>query len=494
MNTRFKFVDSCYSDCMTHHVACRERLAGGPSRLLDLQEFADGRIYLVNTTSLQTPLPEYFTLSHCWGKDQPLTTTQHNLLKHQEGIPISDLPRTYSDAIKAAQRLGAQYLWIDSLCIVQDSKEDWEQEAQAMASIYWNSALTISATSSSDGQGGCYLERDTGTLESISKTTQNGYQYSVKLRDRLVGENIAKPLLGRGWVLQETVLSRRVLHLTSNQIFWQCKECFLSEDGSVAYDDIGGRIGLSPQGLGFVSEIGVSEKTSRDRMSMWHAWIEDYSSRDFTYEKDRLPALAGLIQYYQLNTKDISLIGLWISTLHLDLAWSVGDPDQASKLIELPSWTWLSVRGEIDYSSADDIEDPSEIRTPLRVMVHRVEWSGAPYVSPLTWSRLVLSSKSFQLTPSEGQNEDGFTLVDHSDVSTEDLSSAFDTVQEFGHGMEITCLVLFHLSDTITYLMLKPTSKSGVYKRIGLGTMFTNGEGSSQGFLAKLEVKIVELV
>jgi hypothetical protein len=246
--------------------------------------------------------------------------------------------------------------------------------------------------------------------------------------------------------------------------------------------------------LGFVSEIGVSEKTSRDRMSMWHAWIEDYSSRDFTYENDRLPALAGLVQYYQLNTKDISLIGLWISTLHLDLAWSVGDPDQASKLIELPSWTWLSVRGEIDYSSADDIEDPSEIRTPLRVMVHRVEWSGAPYVSPLTWSRLVLSSKSFQLTPSEGQNEDGFTLVDHSDVSTEDLSSAFDTVQEFGHGMEITCLVLFHLSDTITYLMLKPTSKSGVYKRIGLGTMFTNGEGSSEGFLAKLEVKIVELV
>ncbi|KAF2478375.1 HET-domain-containing protein, partial [Lindgomyces ingoldianus] len=327
-----------------------------PSRLLDLQEFENGRICLVNTTSLQTPLPEYFTLSHCWGKHQSLKTTQLTLVKHQEGLSVSDLPRTYSDANKAARRLGAQYLWIDSLCIVQDSNEDWEREAQAMASIYQNSALTISATSSSDGQGGCYLERHTGTIEAISKTTQNGYRYSVKLRDRIVGKNIAKPLLKRGWVLQETVLSRRILHLTSNQIFWQCKECFLSEDGSVAQDDTGSRIGLSTQGLGFISEIDVSDKTSRTRMSMWHTWIEDYSNRTFTYEKDRLPALAGLIQYYQVNTKDTPLIGLWISTLHLDLAWSVGDPEQAGKLVELPSWTWISVRGGIDYSSADDID------------------------------------------------------------------------------------------------------------------------------------------
>ncbi|KAF2704407.1 hypothetical protein K504DRAFT_537911 [Pleomassaria siparia CBS 279.74] len=103
MNTRFKFVDNCCSNCIRYHAVCRKRLAGYPSRLLDLQGFENGRICLVNTTSFPTPLPEYFTLSHCWGKDQLLKTTQDTLPKHQQGVPVSDLPRTYLDAVKVAR-------------------------------------------------------------------------------------------------------------------------------------------------------------------------------------------------------------------------------------------------------------------------------------------------------------------------------------------------------------------------------------------------------
>ncbi|ORY12025.1 heterokaryon incompatibility protein-domain-containing protein [Clohesyomyces aquaticus] len=492
VNTRFKFVDSCFSNCMKRHVACRKRVDGLPSRLLDLQGSGKGRISLVNTTSLQTALPKYFTLSHCWGKHQLLTTTQQTIVKHQEeGIRVSDLPKTYADAVKVTQRLGVQYLWIDSLCIIQDSIADWEREAVAMASIYLNSALTISATSSSDGQGGCYLEAHDKTLESISKTTESGRRYSIKLRDRITEDNIVKPLLKRGWVLQETVLSRRILHLTSNQIFWQCKECFYSEDGSIAQNGTGGRMGLSPQGLGFLSQIRIGEGASQDR-SVWHAWVEDYSGRDFTYEKDRLPALAGLIRYHQLDTNDVPLLGLWISTLHLDLAWSASDPEQSSKSTEFPSWTWLSLRGVIDYSSTDDIEDPSEIETPLRVIEHHVEWSGAPHVSSLTRSRLILSSKCFQLTP----NEDGETLtvVEYENSFTEYVSSDFDVLPNNSPQAQITCFVLFHLSDAIIYLMIKPVSKPGVYERIGLGTLGTNGEGSPKRFVAELEMKTIELM
>jgi heterokaryon incompatibility protein (HET) len=449
----------------------------------------------VETASLQKPLPEYFTLSHCWGTGQTRTTTQSTLAGHRQGLPVLDLPKTYSDAVKATQRLGVRYLWIDSLCIIQDSQEDWEREAQAMAAIYRNSSLTISATSSPDGKGGCYLEKRTGTLESISETTKNGYRYFVKLRNRVVGKDIPMPLIRMGWVLQETVLSRRILHLTSDQIFWQCKECFLLEDGAVAKDDTGGRVSLlSASSLGFIPETDLRNKSSRDQMLQWHAWMEDYSRRDFTYDKDRLPAMAGMIQYYQANTKDIPLIGLWISTIHLDLAWSVNGPEKDRELTDLPSWTWLSVHRGIDYSESDDIDDPYKIRTPLQVIAYHVDWSKAPFVSHLLKSRLIISSKFFQLTIKRDRGEDTFRLANHDGISTEDISSAFDTNQSLIDGTEITSMVLFYLASTITYLMLEPASKPGAYRRIGFGTLFIHGEGSAQRFIEKSETKIVELV
>lgn len=483
---------------MTHHLACQKQMSGTPSRLLDLRDFEHGKILLVDTASFQSPLPDYFTLSHCWGKRQLLQTTMETLLEHQKGISISDLPRTFVDAVKITRRLRTKFLWIDSLCIVQDSKEDWEREAQAMASIYWNSALTISATSSSDGQGGCYLERNTGTLETISQMTPNGFKYSVKIRDRLVRSNITKPLLGRGWVLQETILSRRVLHFTSDQIFWQCKECFLSEDGSIS-DGRKGRIGLLPQGLGFITDINISEKEPQDRVSMWHSWIEDYSGRNFTYEKDRLPALAGLVQYYQMGTKDIPLVGLWASSLHLDLAWVVGDPENThvNRVMGLPSWSWLSVRGLIDYSSTDDIDDIDncfELKSPLHLIDYNLEWSGLQHVSQLISSKLVVSSKLFRLATGGGQCENGFTLVDHITFIPDDLFTTFDTSNDFGQDIEITCLVLFHHSGKLNFLLLRPMSESNVYKRIGLGTLDIGEEGLFNSFLDNLEVRHIGLV
>lgn len=478
---------------MAHHPACHKHVAGFPSRLLDLRNVEDGRIFLTDTASFPNPPPEFFTLSHCWGKTQLITTTMETLSEHQKGIAILDLPRTFADAVKVTKRLGIQYLWIDSLCIIQDSKEDWEREAQAMASIYQNSALTISATSSSDSQGGCYLEKYTGTHEAISQMTSNGYRYSVKLRDRLVGDNITKPLLSRGWVLQETVLSRRILHFTSDQIFWQCREYFLSEDFTV-FDGTNGKVGLSPYGLGFIPDTDICEKNPHDRMEMWHSWIEDYSKREFTVEEDRLAALAGLIQYYQISTKDIPLVGLWASTLHQDLAWAVDDPASTRRVTGLPSWTWLSVRGWIEYSATDDIDDSSELHSPLHLIDHSFEWSGTRHVSQLIASSLTLSSKSFQLALVDRQDEYVFTLVDYKTVIVDGLTITFDTSENLEEDIRVTCLVLFHHPGTVIFLLLRPMSESRAYTRIGLGHMFIDEKNSFKSFLENLGVRTVRLV
>src|SRR2546421_28580 len=85
----------------------------------------------------------YATLSHCWGEHLPLVTTKDNLLERQRGIYWSDLPRSFQDAIVTTAEQGLRYLWIDSLCIVQDDQCDWDEHASSMAEIYAGSHFNI---------------------------------------------------------------------------------------------------------------------------------------------------------------------------------------------------------------------------------------------------------------------------------------------------------------------------------------------------------------
>jgi hypothetical protein len=99
---------------------------------------------------------DYVTLSHCWGAKQIITTTQETPRSRLAAIPWKDLSRTFQDAIIITNNLGYRYIWIDSLCIIQNDHQDWELESKNMASIYQNSILTIAASKSKDGDGGCF--------------------------------------------------------------------------------------------------------------------------------------------------------------------------------------------------------------------------------------------------------------------------------------------------------------------------------------------------
>ncbi len=105
---------------------------------------------------------EYIALSHCWGgKISPLLTTE-TLEPFQNRLSYAALPANFRDAIVITRELGIRYLWIDSLCILQDSKQDWQQESKMMAAIYRDSTLTISAMASSGStQGILWLGTET---------------------------------------------------------------------------------------------------------------------------------------------------------------------------------------------------------------------------------------------------------------------------------------------------------------------------------------------
>jgi hypothetical protein len=83
------------------------------------------------------------TLSHCWGGRSHIKLTMDNTEDFQSNIPCDDLPKTFLEAISVVKHLGIAYLWIDALCIIQDSPSDWACEAAKMPKVYANSFLNI---------------------------------------------------------------------------------------------------------------------------------------------------------------------------------------------------------------------------------------------------------------------------------------------------------------------------------------------------------------
>jgi hypothetical protein len=217
-----------------------ERTTIFPTRLLDLQAF--------NKCSLDIRLVEnsasgslYATLSHCWGAncDARYQATKSTLPALRHRMRYADLPKTYRDAILVCRSLHIRYIWIDSLCIIQDSKEDWAREAARMAYVYSNSHLTISADWSTNSEGGCFrvidapqgrILDDTMWISSVLSNGERSCLYFPSNSTPSEWDLDRTHLASRAWVYQERILSRRNLHFTEHQLFWKCREGFAGED------------------------------------------------------------------------------------------------------------------------------------------------------------------------------------------------------------------------------------------------------------------------
>ena len=215
------------SDCFENHERCHENDPTlCPTRLLDLVRFwSSGDIVLVELEKDPGENISYTTLSHCWGASTsgPLTTTRANLASRKERIRFDELPLTFRDAVTTTRKLKIPYLWIDSLCIVQDSPSDWEKEAAKMATVYAGSVCTLSALGSEDSNGGFFRVAD--------KKRDFVFRYDLHLGSQRIRVfpcepndwGLAGPLMKRAWTLQERELSNRILHFSRNELLWECK-------------------------------------------------------------------------------------------------------------------------------------------------------------------------------------------------------------------------------------------------------------------------------
>ncbi|KAL9614032.1 MAG: hypothetical protein Q9167_001447 [Letrouitia subvulpina] len=314
----------------------------------------------------------WVTLSHCWSGSAPLKTTTATISQWQEGIPLDKMPSTFRDAVCITRRLGLRHLWIDSLCIIQDSPEDWESEAARMGEIYRYGLLNIAAETARTCHDGLFSRRiETFTpvrLPLNSRKYNTKGQMLVRSRsldmswDDILGPS-ASTLNSRGWVLQESFLSPRTLHYGKQHMFWECSHCTLSEISIVPLVNANANGGwasttwfsskmvlpraiISQQSLDQV----VRENEKNKRRDIYDAWLKivsNYRTRKLTFYSDIFFALAGIASIFQVCLGDRYLAGLFEGDLLRSLLWRVTDPSAALSASRscAPSWSWASVVG-----------------------------------------------------------------------------------------------------------------------------------------------------
>ncbi|KAF5008125.1 hypothetical protein FDECE_5609, partial [Fusarium decemcellulare] len=206
-----------------------------PTRLVDVESSDPNFVRLVITSKELMNDKRYIAASHCWGLNMPASakTLTSSLEQHTKQVSLQALSRTFVNFIEISRNIGIRYVWIDSLCIIQDSHQDWVTEAAQMAAVYSKAYVTLSASSSADGNGGCRvgdpLDAHFGPVDltwdqvgESEKTKSRTIRVFSKPKGQAVNVLMQDPLVKRGWTLQERELSPRVAHYSTDTIRWEC--------------------------------------------------------------------------------------------------------------------------------------------------------------------------------------------------------------------------------------------------------------------------------
>jgi hypothetical protein len=371
-------------DCDEHHTRCRPdsltlSIAGKaeeeyfrPTRLLHIGVGAK-QIRLIHTAGLPNIVSgpkkiHYMALSYCWGSPSTseglLTTTHESMHSRMQGIDVSIMPQAFKDAIAVGRSLEIEYLWIDSLCIIQDDSNDWERESSKMAEIFSSAYLTVIAAQGSSCHDS-FFERHlhhSKITVPISWRVPQGYttrDWQISLRFRRPGTDKMSQLAEsrwatRGWTFQEERLARRALIFGEEKIFLDCRTLERVEDIVAARKRPDWVSSLMKLDTKIESEDVLARNGSNEARSLYEHWqvlCRQYTYRELTFPADKLPAISGMARKIaQGQTSDTEyLAGLWKGDLMHCLFWYPTKRGKELKNYRAPSWSWASLDGGISW-------------------------------------------------------------------------------------------------------------------------------------------------
>jgi hypothetical protein len=384
--------------CQESHQRCRKYVETKlPIRLIDV---GSSETLPKLRRSGPSELGKYLALSYCWGGAQTAQATTINLPEYENAIPMLSLPQTIRDAVQVTRQLGIKYLWVDSLCIVQDDDKDKRQNLSQMCSIYQNALLTISAACTESSNSGFLYKRSLPvrlfalnqavakayTTFTLRARTEDGREGSLIVSQPLKYAELFEPIERRAWTLQEMLMSDRLLIYSSLQLLWRCRSVFEVTGGHLLWDEYEGHAPILPfessaeEIQAPIPAIVVYAKEIPDfelyrywdlpsgypkvRGSMyitrkeveWLRIVQQYTSRALSRPSDKLPALGAIAEEFQKSTydedgEDKYYAGLWKSHFFVGLTWRrrFTVPFKRALPWRAPSWSWASGDGEVGY-------------------------------------------------------------------------------------------------------------------------------------------------
>ncbi|KAF2627960.1 HET-domain-containing protein [Macroventuria anomochaeta] len=354
--------DQKHTDCMRQRKATPIASRFIPTRLLDISGPLETPIRVIETatTTVQGP---YCSLSHCWGKPDFVQLHDNNKKSYMtDGVPWNLFTNNFKQAVEIARFLNVGYIWIDSLCIIQGSADDWVREASRMHLVYRNSYCNIAIADSIGQYGGAFRSREPTDVSPVVYQSREDSPMFGRQKWRAVSEDLwARELLQsslytRGWVFQERMLAPRILHFARNQVFWDCPSLSACEALPAGLprpmDTISGP---DRHWRGRLQEPGGSRDLAgpndQPLSVYWQTAVRNYTSCNLTQRSDKLIAIWGIAKLI----KDAMGVeygeGLWADNLEDQLTWRVAECElkerPVTKKRTFPSWSWASMDGEI---------------------------------------------------------------------------------------------------------------------------------------------------
>ncbi|KAK0721850.1 heterokaryon incompatibility protein-domain-containing protein [Lasiosphaeria miniovina] len=360
--------------CRKHHNVCNyashPEARRMPTRVIDVGD-PDSKTCsrLVLTKDLKNKAEKYISLSYCWGVgvQHAVELRDHNLADLLICLPEKNLTKTHQEAIQLTRELGIRYLWIDSLCIIQDNLGDWESESKRMASVYGGAELTIIAGRAADSREG-FVANNYASRKDVPQPVplmcgpnpltgegDLGHLYVCIPRSKAIG-----PVTSRGWCFQEAIFSTRAILFCEEQLSFRCRMLARWEDGRTAVDGNDASFHLGGPRPGSKPEV----------LRRWYAMLSDFTSRELTEPNDIFASITSIAQLVHSVVKCRYLAGLWEDDMPRGLMWKAriqlyagrhppltkpkasgrrkGEP-KGDEVKRAPSWSWASVQGPVAW-------------------------------------------------------------------------------------------------------------------------------------------------